>query len=318
MQEALKITGLSFNYGKKEILKNINITVNSGEVFGLLGPNGAGKTTIIKLITGLLNIQKGEISIIGSSLNKNYEQAMEYLGAIVENPEMYGYMTGYQNIMQYARIRKNITKERINEVVELVGLSNRINDKVKKYSLGMRQRLGVALALLHNPKILILDEPTNGLDPVGIKNLRDILIKIAHEKDICVIVSSHLMSEMEMMCDRIAIIKQGEVLTVDSLENLLTLSDSNTSTYQYEIDDTEKAIALIKEKFTEETVTVNKKDENLLDVIITSQHHKDTVLEINRLLIRNDIPLYTVNHLETRNLEEAFIDLTSEGGTQIA
>ena len=196
---ALKISGLNKTLGKKHILHDIDLEAYKGEVFGFLGPNGAGKTTTIKIIVGLLSLDDGEIEVNGFDIKKNYEKALAGIGGIVENPEMYKHLTGKQNLRQYARMRSGVTEERIDEVVKLVGLSNRINEKVGKYSLGMRQRLGVAQSILHHPSVLILDEPTNGLDPAGIKELRDILKELAHKENICVIVSSHLMSEMELM-----------------------------------------------------------------------------------------------------------------------
>lgn len=165
----LKIKGLNKTLGKKQILHSIDMECYSGEVYGFLGPNGAGKTTTIKIAVGLLQLDEGEISINGKDIRKDFEGAMANVGGIVENPEMYKYLSGLENLRQYARMREGVTEERIKEVVELVRLSNRINDKVSKYSLGMRQRLGVAQAILHRPKLLILDEPTNGLDPQGHK-----------------------------------------------------------------------------------------------------------------------------------------------------
>lgn len=196
-----KVSHLNKTIGGRQILHDISFEAYAGEVFGFLGPNGAGKTTTIKIAVGMLSLDDGNIFINGTDIKKNFEKAMSNVGGIVENPEMYKYLTGMENLKQYARMRKGVTQERIDEVVKLVKLSNRINDKVSKYSLGMRQRLGVAQALLHRPKVLILDEPTNGLDPAGIKELRDILKETAHKENICVIVSSHLMSEMELMCD---------------------------------------------------------------------------------------------------------------------
>ena len=152
METAIKIQNLNKSFGKKHIIKDLSMELKAGEVFGFLGPNGAGKTTTIKMIVGMLHLESGSIEVCGVDVEKDFEKAMANIGAIVENPEMYKYLTGMDNLKQYARMRKGVTKERIDEVVELVGLSNRINEKVKKYSLGMRQRLGVAQAILHKPK----------------------------------------------------------------------------------------------------------------------------------------------------------------------
>ncbi len=155
-----------------------------------------------------MKLSQGDIVICGESITKNYAKAVRHVGAIVENPELYKFLSGYKNLQQYARMVKGVTKEKIDEVIELVGLQDRIHDKVKTYSLGMRQRLGLAQSLPHNPKVLILDEPTNGLDPAGIREIRDHLKKLTREKGMAVIVSSHLLSEMELMCDRIGILQK--------------------------------------------------------------------------------------------------------------
>ena len=182
MKAVLELKNVSKIMGKTKLVDNISLQVNKGEIFGFLGPNGAGKTTTIKMITGLYSISEGEIFIDGKSVRKNFEKALASVGGIIENPEMYGYLSGRDNLKIYARMQGGISKERINEVINLVKLGNRIDDKVSKYSLGMRQRLGVAQALLHKPSLLILDEPTNGLDPMGIKELRETLRELA-EKD---------------------------------------------------------------------------------------------------------------------------------------
>jgi len=158
---------------------------------------------------GLLDIDEGHIEICGFDNVRHFEKAMECVGGIVENPETYSYLTGMQNLRQYKRMRKGVTEERLKEVVKLVGLENRIHEKVKRYSLGMRQRLGLAQAIMHRPKLIVMDEPTNGLDPSGIRELRDIFKRLAHEEGVSVLVSSHLLSEMELMCDRVGIWQTG-------------------------------------------------------------------------------------------------------------
>ncbi|MGL5348877.1 MAG: ABC transporter ATP-binding protein, partial [Peptostreptococcaceae bacterium] len=200
MSTVLELRNVSKIMGKKTLVEDVSFTINRGEIFGFLGPNGAGKTTTIKMITGLYKISKGEIYIDGYSIKKDFEKALSGVGGIIENPEMYGNLTGMDNLKIYARMHGNVSEDRIDEVVKLVKLGNRINDKVSKYSLGMRQRLGVAQALLHRPKLLILDEPTNGLDPMGIKELRETLRELSNKEGLAVMVSSHLLSEMELMC----------------------------------------------------------------------------------------------------------------------
>ena len=174
--KVLEVEGLKKTIGKREIIKDISFSIEEGEIFGFLGPNGAGKTTTIRMLVGLIKPTAGKISICGYDLKKDTESALKEVGAVVENPELYKYLSGRENLMQLARIRK-IPKEEVNEVIKLVGLENRIDDKVKKYSLGMKQRLGLAASLLSSPKLLILDEPTNGLDPSGIIDFREIVKK---------------------------------------------------------------------------------------------------------------------------------------------
>ncbi len=210
----LEIKNVTKYFGRKKVIDDISLEVKEGEIYGFLGPNGAGKTTTIKMILGLLYIDQGEIIISGYNIKKQFEKAMESIGGIVENPDMYDYMSGRDNLKLYARIR-GVKKERIEEVLKLVGMQHVAKQKVKKYSLGMKQRIGLALTMLHKPKILILDEPTNGLDPAGIKELRDILKKIAHEENVAVLVSSHILGEMQMLCDKVAVISDGKISKKD-------------------------------------------------------------------------------------------------------
>ena len=183
METVLECKNLNKKIGKKEILNNVSLEVKEGDILGFIGPNGAGKTTTIKLILGLQKINSGEVKINGYDIEKQFEKAIERVGTIVENPDLYLYMSGLENLKIIARLYKNVDEKRIEEVIKLVGLENRIKDKVSKYSLGMRQRLGIAQAILHKPNLLILDEPTNGLDPEGIKQLRDLLTKLAQEEN---------------------------------------------------------------------------------------------------------------------------------------
>ena len=310
----LKISHLNKTIGKRQILHDISFEAYAGEVFGFLGPNGAGKTTTIKIAVGLLSLDDGEISINGIDIKKNFEKAMANVGGIVENPEMYKYLTGMENLRQYARMRGNIDQKRIDEVVKLVKLSNRINEKVSKYSLGMRQRLGVAQALLHHPKVLILDEPTNGLDPAGIKELRDILKTTAHQEQICVIVSSHLMSEMELMCDRVGIIANGKMLGVHTLEEMISANNSDFVEYILKVDDIAKAYAIIDLPDDKKVIA----DEHL-HITVSSNNSDEQIYAINRQLIERGIKLYTVSLKENKKLEDVFIQLTNDstGGGQI-
>ncbi|QUG42440.1 ABC transporter ATP-binding protein [Psychrobacillus sp. INOP01] len=203
----------------KTLIDNVSLELFPGQITGFLGPNGAGKTTTIRLMTGLMHLTSGTITIEGASIADDYEKAIANVGVIVENPEMYKYMSGYKNLLHFSRMHNGVTKARIDEVVNQVGLTKRIHEKVSTYSLGMRQRLGLAQALLHDPKFLILDEPTNGLDPAGIREFRTYLRKIAEENNVSIFVSSHLLSEIELMCDRVAVIQNGKLIDERMIQN---------------------------------------------------------------------------------------------------
>lgn len=220
MEKILEIRNLYKSLSGRPIINNVSFDVYAGEVFGFIGPNGAGKTTTIKMVMGFLEEDSGQIIINGVDHKKDYEKAMSFVGGIVENPEMYDYLSGRKNIEMYASLHGNVTRERIDQVIRLVGMSEWANEKIKRYSLGMKQRIGLAQALVHKPKLLILDEPTNGLDPQGIMELRYILKRIAHEEGTAVVVSSHQLGEMEQLCDRVGIISYGRMLCVRTMEEL--------------------------------------------------------------------------------------------------
>ena len=314
METALKIEHLNKYFGKRQILHYICMEVYAGEVFGFLGPNGAGKTTTIKIVVGLLRLDEGDVQIHGHSVTKNYEDAMACVGGIVENPELYKYMTGRENLRQYARMRKGVDEARIDEVVKLVGLSNRIDDKVSKYSLGMRQRLGVAQALLHHPKLLILDEPTNGLDPAGIKELRDILKNLAHKENIAVLVSSHLMSEMEMMCDRVGVIVGGKMLDVRTTAEMISAAQDTSIRYTVKVSDPARAAELLTQ--LPENAKQTEGDELVLR--IETDKADEIISGIIETLVSNQIRVMTCIPEQTKRLEDVFIAMTQEnGGAQI-
>lgn len=207
---AIEVKDLHKKIKNKEIIKGISFETKPGEIFGFLGPNGSGKTTTIRMMCGLFSITAGSIKIQGHSITDEFEQAAANIGVIVEYPVMYSYLTGWQNLKQFARIH-NVTDERISQVLAIVKMEKAKNDKFKTYSLGMKQRMGLAQALLHKPSVLILDEPMNGLDPAGIKELRSMLRELAANEGTSVFISSHILSEMEMLCDRVAILDDGRM-----------------------------------------------------------------------------------------------------------
>lgn len=243
-EPVVRLQGVSKIISSRSLVSDLTLDISPGQVFGFLGPNGAGKTTTIRMMVGLMSISKGDIFISGHSVKNGFEEAIAQVGAIVENPEMYKFLTGYQNLVHFARMSPGVTKERIAETIERVGLTARIHDKVKTYSLGMRQRLGVAQAILHRPKLLVLDEPTNGLDPQGIRELRDYLRLLTHEEGITVFVSSHLLSEMELMCDTVAIIQNGKLIDVRNLRD--EQGSDALIEVAFEVDDAERAVELME------------------------------------------------------------------------
>ena len=206
---------------RKVIIDNISFSVDKGEVVGLIGPNGAGKTTIIKSILGLINLTEGKVTINGYDIKKDFVKAIEKVGAIVENPDSYMYLSGYDNLKITANNYKGITKSKIDEVTKIVGLENRIKDKVSTYSLGMRQRLGIAEAIINNPELLILDEPTNGLDVEGIIEIRNLIKDLSHQ-GIAIIISSHNLTEIDNLCNRIIAIKNGKMIVDETIEEFKT------------------------------------------------------------------------------------------------
>ena len=292
----LKCENLNKLIGKKQILKDVSFEVEAGDILGFIGPNGAGKTTTIKLILGLQSISSGSVQINGYDIKKNFEKAIEKVGAIVENPDLYMYLSGYENLKLIANLYKNVSKSRIDEVVKLVGLENRIKDKVSKYSLGMRQRLGIAQAILHKPNLLILDEPTNGLDPEGIKDMRELLINLATKEHMGILISSHNLAELENFCNKVCIIKNGEVVETNNISDVK--KEVSKGYFIFEIDNVKEAIILIGEDVT----TI---DDKRIKVAIT----KEQVPDLVRKLVMQNIKIYSVVE-ETLTLEDAFLKKT--------
>ncbi|MGX1899903.1 ABC transporter ATP-binding protein [Thermolongibacillus altinsuensis] len=304
MNPLLQLKNVRKDIGKKTIIHDLSLEVFPGEVFGLLGPNGAGKTTTIRMIVGLMGMTSGDVLINGISIQKDFEKAIQHVGAIVENPEMYKFLTGYQNLLHYARMTKGVTKERINDVVKLVGLEKRIHDKVKTYSLGMRQRLGLAQALLHKPSLLILDEPTNGLDPAGIREIRDYLRKLAKEEGLGIIVSSHLLQEMEIMCDRFAIIQHGRLVGIESVQELSKQAQKVLLT----VEPLEQVLNIIRKTYPH----IHMKPTN--QGIEVSIDYEEIPL-LNEMLVSERVKVYGIQTL-SKSLEERFLEMT--GGNEIA
>lgn len=296
-EPVVRLQGVSKIISSRSLVSDLTLDISPGQVFGFLGPNGAGKTTTIRMMVGLMSISQGDIIISGHSVKNEFEQAIAQVGAIVENPEMYKFLTGYQNLVHFARMSPGITKERIAETIERVGLTARIHDKVKTYSLGMRQRLGVAQAILHKPKLLVLDEPTNGLDPQGIRELRDYLRQLCQEEGITVFVSSHLLSEMELMCDTVAIIQNGKLIDV---RNLRAEAGADVLTeVAFEVNDAPRAAELISEA----TVQGNA---------IVIRLSREQIPDLNARLVSEGFQVYGIRSV-THTLEDQFLQVTGGG-----
>ena len=306
VKNIVQIKNVTKKIGKKVIIDDLTFDVHLGEVFGFLGPNGAGKTTTIKMLLGLMKITKGEMYIDGFNIEKDFEKAIAKVGGIIENPDLYKYLTGYQNLVHYFRMYPDIKKERIDEVIKIVGLEKRIHDKIKTYSLGMRQRLGVAQALINSPKLLVLDEPTNGLDPAGIHELRNHLRTLAKEENIAVIVSSHLLSEMELMCDRVGIIQNGKLVRIQNMQEML--EDETVSVIALTVTPIEKAKAYLESLSSTYKPEIKGNEIEIKETI-------ENIPELVEKLVSQGIKIYDI-HKEKQSLEEKFLEMT--GGNEIA
>ena len=299
-EPAMQLINLKKTIGNKKIIKGLEFDIFPGEVFGFLGPNGAGKTTTIRMMVGLIEITEGDVLIEGKSIKTDFKAAIQHVGAIVENPEMYPFLTGRKNLRQYARMVSDVTEERINDVIALVGLEKAIDEKAGRYSLGMRQRLGIAQALLHKPSILILDEPTNGLDPSGIREIRRYIRNLAEQENVAVIVSSHLLAEMELMCDRIGIIKNGEVIAINSVND--TIGQTDQKEVHIEVGNAIEAQGHLQGSYQEIKV------EN--DTIILTVP-KAEIPQVIKKLVSHGVSIFGV-HVQRSSLEDRFLELIGE------
>lgn len=301
----LTASRLQKKLGGKPVIEDITFEVYAGEVFGFLGPNGAGKTTTIRMLVGLASADGGEIRICGYSLKEQFPQAISHVGCIVENPELYKFLTGRENLEHFARMSGGIPPERIDEIISFVELEHAIDEKVKTYSLGMRQRLGIAQALLHKPRLLILDEPTNGLDPAGIRELRHFIRKLAEEEGLAVFVSSHLLSEIELMCDRVAIINKGKVISVGEVRELMRKFADQVE-WEFAPQSLEAAMDALRNhpEVSEVWLTPEQKVKCRMELGAISQ--------VNRHLVERGIAVRGIAS-RTITLEDLFLTLTSGG-----
>lgn len=294
----LKVSNVTKQIKKKQIIKGVSFDIKQGEILGFLGPNGSGKTTTLRMLVGLSKPTSGDIEICGYSLKKDYVKAMSNVGCIIEGPDLYDYMSGYTNLELLGSMSQGVTKQDIDDAVELVGMSERIHDKVQVYSMGMKQRIGLAQALIHKPKLLILDEPTNGLDPQGIHEFREIVKNLARKTGISVLISSHLISEVQLMCDRVSIINNGNIIRNASIDDVLA-----TGEVIWTLTDPQKGQSILKDTFDLDSSIDGKKLRAFVDI--------EKLPEINTTFIGSGLAMTYVEN-KKRTLEDLFLALTEK------
>ena len=281
-------------------LDDVSLTVNRGEIFGLLGPNGAGKSTLIKVVTGIVVSDKGSVSLDGIDLKTDKVGFMSQVGAQIETPVFFNKRSGWWNLCYLADLQGGLPEQRLKDIVELVGLTERINSRVGTYSMGMRQRLGLAQAIMHKPSLLILDEPINGLDPDGIAQIRDLILRLRNEYGTTVLFSSHILGEMQTLCDRVAFIAKGKVVAVKTRAEI-ERGLGDVAVLSVICDEPNRAAALVTEKFGFRT----KVQGTVLYVEVKGGNTAD----INKTLIENGISVVSFS-VKTRTLEEMYKELT--------
>jgi ABC-2 type transport system ATP-binding protein len=297
----LEAENLTKSFGRREAVVDVHFQVRAGEVFGFLGPNGAGKTTTIRMLVGLVRPDRGRVRIRGLDLRHQFRKAMGHVGCIVESPDLYRFLTGRENLLHFARMLPEGAAERIPELASLVALSERLDDRVSTYSLGMRQRLGIAQALLGNPDILILDEPANGLDPAGIREIRRLVRRLAVERGIAVFVSSHLLSEIEQMCDRVAIIHRGRTLAAGPVADLLDRVGSDR------VRITARPVRLAAERLA--PFGAEGPSESDGEGVVAARIPRERVPEALRTLAEAGVEVFAVER-SLSSLEEVFLEIT--------
>jgi len=299
-EKVIEVHGLTKKFGNLIAVDNLELNVFRGDVFGFLGPNGAGKSTTIRMLLSLIKPTAGTIKIFGLPLNSNRKEILKKIGAIVEKPDFYLYLSAYKNLEILGKISgTDISKKKIMEMLDLVGLSSRYKSKVKTFSHGMKQRLGIAQALLHDPELIILDEPTTGLDPQGMKEIRDLIVYLSKSKGKTIFLSSHILREVELIATRMIIINKGKALVEGSVEDLLNSSKVNVT---FEVDDIEKALNVINLSAWKDNI--KSKEKNL----ITFEMNNHEIAALNKYLVENSINVSAV--IPIRSLEDYFLKIT--------
>lgn len=298
----IEINSLTKDFKDLRAVNSLNLNVFEGDVFGFLGPNGAGKSTTIRMLLSLIKPTEGSIKLFGKTLQKNRIEILKRIGAIVEKPDFYGYLSAYKNLEILGKISgKEISKNRIMEVLELVGLSKRYKSKVKTFSHGMKQRLGLGQALLHNPDLIILDEPTTGLDPQGMKEIRDLILHLSKVEKKTIFLSSHILSEVELVANRMIIINKGTTKVEGYVKDLLNARKLKVS---FEVNDEEKTKNILAQ-----SVWINRLESQAKTIFMFSLEN-DEIADLNRYLVENGIAVSAV--IPTRSLEDYFLKITEE------
>ncbi|MCU1363174.1 MAG: type transport system ATP-binding protein [Acidimicrobiaceae bacterium] len=303
---ALETHGLIKRFGASTAVDGVDLRVPRGSAFGYLGPNGAGKTTLIRVLLGLTRADGGSMSLLGYSVPRHRDQALVRVGAIVDEPRFSGHLTGRQNLQILAAAREPEAPGRIDASLERVGLSHRANDRVSKYSMGMRQRLGVASCLLGDPQLLILDEPMNGLDPAGMQDMRAMIRSFVAEGR-TVVLSSHLLDEIERTCDAVAIVDHGKVIRQGPIAELLA---GTPLELQVECSTPPHALALLKETNLDAAISVN---DGGLTLVFAANTNREVIAEVNRVLVEGGVSVYRLQ-ADQASLESWFLEVTSRLG----
>ncbi|MHB1000710.1 MAG: ABC transporter ATP-binding protein [Armatimonadota bacterium] len=297
----LEIIGLTKDFRRRRAVDGLDLTVYEGDIYGFLGPNGAGKSTTIRMLTGLVRPNHGTARLLGMDVRAHGTEALRNVGALVETPTFYKYMSARENLKIFSQLSGGCTAKRIDQVLDITGLADRADDKVRTYSQGMRQRLGIAQALIPNPKLIILDEPTNGLDPQGMKDVRELILHLAREEKMTVFLSSHLLHEVEQICSRVGIIKRGRLVAEGCVQDLLT---KDTGIVDFSVSDTQAAISIINSIDSLEVVTHTPGS-------VSVRISEDRIAGLNRTLVTGNVEVSTVIP-RTSSLEELFLNLIGE------
>lgn len=299
--KVVEVTNVSKEYKKNVALRNVNFTINEKETVGFVGPNGAGKSTLMKIMVGLIPSTSGSVKIMGLDIEKEREKALEKIGCTIENPYFYEYLTGFENLRIISNMYKNINKQDILYAAKKVGIDESLDRKVREYSLGMKQRLALAQAIIMKPKFLILDEPTNGLDPKGIAEFRGILKQI-NEEGCTIFISSHILSEIENICKRVLFIDKGKILKEKNMEH----NPNDTENYVIVCSNTEEFLRLLK---SSSYIKECNMDNDKISIVLEKKKIKDVI----KLSVSNNIDIFYISEFK-RNLEDEFFELVGKVG----